>query len=79
LRDVLVINPSTKVFIGAGYYDTDIPYFVTQTAVNQLFLPKSIRNNIQVHYYNGGHMFYFASGTREQLSKDIAAFYGKKN
>lgn len=78
LRDSLLINNNAKLFVGAGYYDTDVPYMMTTIAINQLQLPPSIRKDVSVHYYNGGHMFSASPTVRPKFNNDIRYFYSKK-
>lgn len=75
LHNDLMIAPKTKVFVGVGYYDMAIPYFVTQTAIAQLHVPESIQKNITIHHYAGGHMFYTDPVARKKYYEDIKAFY----
>ena len=67
--------PNMKVFIGSGYYDLDIPYYLTQYKINQLYLPEKIKSNIELHDYKAGHMIYLTDESRENLYKDIGVFY----
>lgn len=75
LHDNLIISPKTKVFVGYGHYDMDIPYYVTETAIAQLHLPESLRKNIALHAYPAGHMFYLDPTVRTNFFRDIQSFY----
>ena len=77
LHDNLVINPKMWVFVGMGFYDTDVPYFATETAINQLLLPDPLQKNITLHHYAGGHMFYVDPAVKQPFFNDIKTFFSK--
>jgi len=47
-------NPSLRVMITNGYYDTGCPYFGTKLAVSQL-APR-LRARVSVTYFQAGHV-----------------------
>jgi carboxypeptidase C (cathepsin A) len=44
-------NPALKVLFTSGYYDLATPYFDTPFSVSQLGLPKPLRGNATIAYY----------------------------
>ena len=79
LRSDMIIDNKMKLFVGLGYYDADIPYMVNVVAMNQLLLPVSIRKNIVVHCYDGGHMFYLDNVTiQKQFNSEVEKLYSEK-
>ncbi len=74
LRDDMIIDPNMRLFVGVGYYDTDIPYMVTKTLINQMY-PADLKKRIELHEYKGGHMFSFKPAIRKNFNQDIANFF----
>lgn len=74
LRDDMVIADNLRLFVGVGYYDTDIPYIVTTTLVGQIF-PSSLRARIALHHYQGGHMFATDPRIRDPFNRDVEGFF----
>ncbi|PWW65502.1 S10 family peptidase [Actinokineospora spheciospongiae] len=67
-------NPSLKVHVASGYHDGATPYFATEHTLAALSIPDELRDNIEVRYYEAGHMMYVHDESRAQQSKDIAEF-----
>jgi carboxypeptidase C (cathepsin A) len=67
-------NPYMKLFVGCGYYDLATPYFAAQYTLDHMALDPSVRGNIQLHYYEAGHMMYIDRRSLAQLKRDVAAF-----
>jgi carboxypeptidase C (cathepsin A) len=67
-------NPDLKVYIAYGYYDGATPHFAAEDVVAHLQIPDSLRDNIEHAYYEAGHMMYVHEPSRQQQSKDLAAF-----
>jgi carboxypeptidase C (cathepsin A) len=67
-------NPHLKVHVASGYTDGATPYFATEHVLAHLQLPAELRENIEVAYYEAGHMMYVHEPSRIQQSKDIAEF-----
>ena len=74
LRQVMIKNPTLRVFVGNGYYDLATPYFATEYTFDHLNLPEPLNSNITLTYYPGGHMMYTDLSNLAQLKKDLAAF-----
>jgi carboxypeptidase C (cathepsin A) len=74
LRSALAKNPYMKVFIANGFYDLATPYFATQYTVNHMGLDPSLRRQIQMGYYEAGHMMYIDQKSIAQLRRDLGAF-----
>jgi carboxypeptidase C (cathepsin A) len=77
LRQAITINPSLKVYVANGYYDLATPFFATESTFNHLGLDPSLRNNIEMHYYEAGHMMYINKPSLIQQRKDLTNFYQK--
>jgi carboxypeptidase C (cathepsin A) len=74
LATAMRANPHLKVHVASGYLDGATPYYATEHVLAHLQLPAELRSNIEVAYYEAGHMMYAHEPSRLQQSKDIAAF-----
>jgi carboxypeptidase C (cathepsin A) len=74
LRKSMTINPHLKVFVANGYFDLATPYFATEYTFHHLELDPTLRGNIAMGYYEGGHMMYIHEPSLAQLKKDLAGF-----
>lgn len=71
----LGMNPDMKLSIVHGIYDLVTPYFETSYLMNQLRRDSRLANPVQLHNYEGGHMFYMWQKSRRQFTKDVAKLY----
>lgn len=78
LRSAMHKMPYMKVFIANGYYDLATPYFATQYTIDHMFLRPDIKQNIEMHYYEAGHMMYAHIDMLKKLKADLDAFYDKR-
>ena len=67
-------NPHLQVHVAYGYYDGATPHFAAEDVIAHLNLPDELRANIEHKYYEAGHMMYVHEPSRQQQSKDLAAF-----
>ena len=74
LRSAMTRNPALKVLFASGYYDLATPYFDTPFSVAQMGLPKSLRDNVTIAYYEAGHMMYIRKADHAKLKKDVQDF-----
>jgi len=74
LATAMRANPHMKVHVASGYHDGGTPYFASQHSVAQLAIPDELRDNIEMAYYEAGHMMYVHEPSRIQQSKDLADF-----
>lgn len=74
LRSALAKNPYMKVFVACGYYDMATPYFAAEYTLAHLNLDPQQRRNIQLAYYEGGHMMYIDTKSLAQLKTDVSQF-----
>jgi carboxypeptidase C (cathepsin A) len=63
-----------KVFMAAGYYDLDAPYFATVYTVNHLGLEPDLKKNVTLKFYRAGHQMYTDRPSLEKLRRDISDF-----
>lgn len=74
LRQAMTRNPSLKVLLTSGYYDFATPYFDSEYTVAHLGLPEELRDNVEITYYEAGHMMYIRKVDHEKFRDDLAAF-----
>lgn len=67
-------NPFLRVHVASGYLDGATPYFATEHVLAHLQLPADLRANIEIAYYEAGHMMYAHEPSRIKQSNDIADF-----
>lgn len=67
-------NPFLRVHVASGYLDGATPYFATEHVLAHLQLPADLRANIEIAYYEAGHMMYAHEPSRIKQSNDIAEF-----
>ena len=77
LRQTISANPYLKIFVANGYYDLATPYFATEYTFNHLGLDESLQDNIEMGYYEAGHMMYIHLPALEALKIDLANFIAK--
>ena len=75
LRYGMVLNPYMKVCISHGYFDLVTPYFSSNRLAEHMKLDASLRSNLQLQHYRGGHMFYTWETSRKAFSKAMQQFY----
>ena len=67
-------NPHLRVHVACGFYDGATPYFAAEHAFAHLPIPQHLHANIEMRYYEAGHMTYVHEPSRLQQSADLAAF-----
>ena len=74
LAHAIIRNPDMTVLVQQGYYDLATPVRATEYFIDQMPLPEALRNNVQIEYYEAGHMMYVHPPSLEKYRKDLAAF-----
>ena len=77
LATAMRANPHMKVHVASGYHDGATPYFGSQHTVAHLAIPEDLRENVEMTYYEAGHMMYVHEPSRIQQSGDLADFIGR--
>lgn len=75
LRHAMLRNPDMKVFVANGYFDMATPFFATEYNFSHMGLPSALKDNIQMTYYESGHMMYIREHDLIKLKDDLAAFF----
>jgi carboxypeptidase C (cathepsin A) len=74
MATALTRDPNMKVLILNGYYDIATVFYGVEHSINHLGLPKNIKDNIIMKYYEAGHMMYTHQSSLEKYKKDVADF-----
>ncbi|MEI8306950.1 MAG: peptidase S10 [Chloroflexales bacterium] len=74
LRQAMSQNPSLRVHIASGYYDVATPYFATEHTLSHMQIDSSLRSNIDLSYYESGHMMYIHGPSKARLCARLEAF-----
>ncbi|MEZ4673438.1 MAG: hypothetical protein R2932_04250 [Caldilineaceae bacterium] len=74
LREAMSKNPALRVIVANGYYDLATPYFATEYTFDHLELDSALRKNIQMTYYEAGHMMYIHAESLARLAEDLRDF-----
>jgi carboxypeptidase C (cathepsin A) len=74
LVEALITNPHLYVEVENGLYDLATPFFATEYTMDHLGLPRNLRQNIQLRYYDAGHMMYLRVEDLAKLRSNIDAF-----
>lgn len=75
LRAGMTLNPYMQVYITHGTFDLVTPYFASNHLANQMKLHPEISRNLTLKHYQGGHMFYTWTESRQQWFAQMQAFY----
>jgi carboxypeptidase C (cathepsin A) len=68
------MNPKMKVLVQAGYFDLACPYGTVKAAIDQLNITPELRRNVQIEYYEAGHMMYVHPGSMGKFSEHLKTF-----
>jgi carboxypeptidase C (cathepsin A) len=74
LRDTMTKNPFLRVYIASGFFDLATPYFATEHTIAHLGIEHAFRDNIEVSYFEAGHMMYVHGPSIEKLGEDLRNF-----
>lgn len=77
LRIAFQSNPNLRVIVFNGYFDLATPFFATEYTFDHLELPEKIQSNIEMKYYESGHMMYVQKKSLYQISRDLRDFIEK--
>jgi carboxypeptidase C (cathepsin A) len=74
LRKAMSVNPRMRVFVASGYYDLATPHFAADYSFDHLGIPASLRGNLEITYYEAGHMMYAHKPSLEKLADNLRRF-----
>jgi len=76
LAHAMGTNPRLRVLVLQGIYDLATPTLATEYTVEHLDLAPELRSNIEIKYYDAGHMMYIHEPSLRRFKADVAAFIG---
>lgn len=74
MAQALSRDPNMKVLILNGMYDLATPFYGVEYTLDHMELTAQVRENIQMKYYEAGHMMYTHEPSLEQFKKDVSEF-----
>lgn len=77
LRKTMSLNSDMKVMVASGYYDLATPHFASEYTFSHMGLDPEVRRNVEMQYYNAGHMMYMHIPSLEKLAGDIRDFMAR--
>lgn len=75
LQRAIQRTKTLKVFAACGYFDLNTSYFGSRYVLTHLDLNESLRSNIHMATYEGGHMLYTYEPSLRKLSSDVMEFF----
>lgn len=74
LRAAMAQNPDLKVWVANGYYDLATPFAATHYTFARMQIDPTLRGNVTMTYYAGGHMMYIDRAAHRKMREDAVAF-----
>jgi len=74
LIQAMLRNPHLQVEVENGYYDLATPFFESEYTMDHLGLKPNLRKNIDLKYYEAGHMMYVHDESLAKLKANVVAF-----
>lgn len=75
LRSAMTSNPYLKLYVACGYYDLATPHFAMEYTINHLGLDPSLRSNVTLSHFEGGHMMYIYEPSMKALRDQLVKWY----
>ncbi len=63
-----------KILVQSGYFDLACPYGTVKAAIDHLNITPDLRRNVNIEYYEAGHMMYVHPGSMGKFSATTRAF-----
>jgi len=79
LRETMSRNTFMKVFVANGYFDLATPHFATEYTFSHMGLSPEVRANVEMTYYDAGHMMYVHLESLGELAKDLRRFIARSS
>ena len=74
LAHAIATNPALRVLVLNGYFDLATPFFGTEYTMDHLGLEKKLRGNIEMKYFEAGHMMYLHPPSLVAFKAAVASF-----
>jgi carboxypeptidase C (cathepsin A) len=76
LRAAMSQNTDLRVLVCNGYFDMATPFAATKYTFSRMQLDPSLRTNLTLTFYAGGHMMYIDRAAHRKLHEDVVKFIG---
>jgi carboxypeptidase C (cathepsin A) len=70
----MTMNPKMKVLVQTGYFDLACPYGTVKDAIDHLAITPELRRNVEIEYYEAGHMMYVHPESMRKFTETTRAF-----
>ena len=77
LRFGMALNPHMGVWLAHGYYDLVTPYYASEMLLASSNLDPSLKKNLIIQHFPGGHMFYSWESSRRAFRDTMAALVAR--
>jgi carboxypeptidase C (cathepsin A) len=67
-------NPNLKILVNGGYFDLVTPFFEGVYEMRHLPIPASLQKNIEIKFYESGHMVYAHEASLKALHENVVDF-----
>jgi carboxypeptidase C (cathepsin A) len=74
LRRAMQANPHMRVYVASGYYDLGTPHAAGDYTLSHLGLRPHMQKNVQVSYFESGHMMYIHKPSLARMAAELKAF-----
>jgi carboxypeptidase C (cathepsin A) len=74
LAQAMTMNPRMKILIEQGYFDLAVPYRTVEYVVDHLDVAPELRANVNIEYYDAGHMMYVHPASMAKFKKTLGDF-----
>ena len=74
LAHAIATNTALRVLVLNGYYDLATPFFGTEYTMDHLGLEKKLRGNVEMKYFDAGHMMYLHPPSLVKFKAAVAGF-----
>ncbi|WP_454807230.1 S10 family serine carboxypeptidase-like protein [Paraburkholderia fungorum] len=75
LLGALTLNPQLKVLAENGFHDLATPFLNTEKQLARLQTVPGLKPDLQVNFFQGGHMIYLDDVARPRMKRDLVRFY----
>ncbi|MFY9979091.1 MAG: peptidase S10 [Candidatus Sulfotelmatobacter sp.] len=67
-------DPHLKILLNAGYFDLATPFYEGVYEMQHLPIPQDLEKNIEIQFYQSGHMVYAHEASLKAIHDNVAAF-----
>jgi carboxypeptidase C (cathepsin A) len=74
LRRAMHANADMRVYVASGYFDLATPHAAGDYTLSHLGLHEKLQGNVQVSYFEAGHMMYIHQPSLARLAQELRTF-----